>query len=227
MRKSLITLALVAVAGVQAHAVSIPIVNPSFEADGNLGGPGGWSDSAPTGWVDPNGGSNGNFMENISGFASSGAIHLGFDQGSDSGLGLVYQDLSTSWAPNTTYTLTVGVGNRGGFGAGVGRFGFASSTDAAPAGSTLFAPSVYFSDVDTAVTPNPATDSFSDLTVSFTTGAVAPAGSIRISTQRTSGPRLHVDNFRLDAVPVLVPEPTTLAGLALASTVLLRRRRRA
>ncbi len=208
-----------------AQAASVSIVNPGFESDAAaVAAGGGWADAVPSGWADPNGASNGNFMEQIGGFAADGIIHLGFDASSDSGLGLVYQNLSTAWAPNTRYTLTLGVGNRSGWGAGAGRFGFGSSTDL-PTGSVLYTPTVFFSDVDTSVTPAPGDGLFSDLTVTFTTGSTAPTGNIQITTQRTGGAnRLHVDNYRLDATPV--PEASgAVFGLAALGLLTLRRRR--
>lgn len=204
-----------------AQAASVTIANPGFESDALAAG--GWSDNAPTGWTDPEGNAGTNFMEHITGFASEGTNHLGFN----GGLSMVYQDLGTAWAPNTTYTLLVGVGNRTGFGAGTGRFGFWSTADAAPAAgapASILTPTVYFSDVDTALVA-PTGQTFADATVSFTTGAVAPAGNIRLSVQQNSGIRVHVDNFRLDATPV--PEPTVAgtAFLAAFGLTMLRRRR--
>jgi hypothetical protein len=104
-----------------ARAASITIVNSGFEADAGLvNGGTTWSDNTPTGWLDPdNPGSNpnSNFIENISGFSSDGIVHLGFDGNEN---GIIYQDLSTAWAPNMMYTLTLGVGNRTNTGAAWG-----------------------------------------------------------------------------------------------------------
>jgi len=208
-------------------AASVTIVNPSFEIDAAVvSGGGGWSDTVPTGWADPQGGDNTNFMEIIGGFSSEGEVHLGFD-GNE--LGLVYQDLGTAWAPNTLYTLSVGVGNRGGFGAGTGRFSLMSSTEVLPAAGpvggpyTLFAPTTGFTtDLDTATLAT-ADNTFATATFQWTTGAVAPAGNLRIAVQNTGASRLHVDNFSLDASPI--PEPAML-GLSLAMGGLLLGRRR-
>jgi hypothetical protein len=225
MRISPIFIALAASAGI-AGAASVNIINPGFEDDVALvQGSGGWSDAVPNGWSDPQGGDNTNFMETIGGFASDGLAHLGFD-GNE--FGLIYQDLGTAWAANTTYTFTVGVGNRANWGAGTGRFSLTSSLDALPAPGavggpyTLYTPSGFFSDLDTS-TIAPAGGTFGDATFSWTTGAVAPAGNLRISVQNLTGTRLHIDNIRLDATAI--PEPTaSVLGLLGAAFVLRRRR---
>jgi hypothetical protein len=213
---------------ISVHAAALNIVNPGFESDlATAQGNGGWSDAVPTGWSDPQGADNTNFLETIGGFASEGQVHLGFD-GNE--FGMVYQDLGVAWAPNTTYTLTVGVGRRGGFGAGLGRFGLGSSLDVLPASGpspdgpySLHTPSVFFSDFDTATVA--VTDgTFSDAVFSFTTGAIAPAGNVRVSVQEISATRIHVDNFRLDATAA-VPEPSSVALLGVLSGLALRRRR--
>jgi len=225
MKLTLISSALLALIPITAGAVGVSINNHSFEAD--VLGAGGWNDSIPAGWSDPQGGDNTNFLENIGGFASEGANHLGFD-GNE--FGMIYQDLSTPWAPNTAYTFTVGVGNRSGFGAGVGRFFLTSSLDALPPAGpfgngpySLYTPgSGWFVDYDTALTV-PVGSAFGDATFTYVTGAAAPAGNIRIGVQQNSAVRIHLDNFRLDAT--VIPEPSTAAALALAAGLCLRRRR--
>jgi len=208
----------------QIEGAFIPIVNSGFESDPLATG--GWSNNVPTGWNDPQGADNTNFIENIAGFSSDGVMHVGFDANE---FGMIYQDLSVAWAPNTTYTFTVGVGNRAGTGAGIGRFGLGSSLDPlSPSGPnpdgpySLQTPSVSFWDFDTAtVVPDIGSHYFMDTAFTYTTGAVAPSGNIRISVQEISGTRIHVDNFRLDAVP----EPSSLATLCAAAGLLMRRRR--
>jgi len=202
-----------------AHGAAVTINNPGFESD--VLAVGGWSDAVPSGWQDPAGPDNSNFIEYISGFSSEGTNHLGFDANE---YGLVYQDLGTAWSPNTRYTLTFGVGNRNGtnFAAGTGRFGFGSSTEPVPSAFTPYTPLVFSQDVFTG-TYATVVGAFADTSITFTTGAVAPAGNIRISAQNLdTGTRLHIDNFRLDATPI--PEPGTWAALALAGGFLLRRK---
>ena len=201
-----------------ASAVSIAIVNPGFETD--LQGVGGWSDNVPTGWNDPNGNSNDNFMENIAGFASEGSMHIGFERPGAITAGTrnyIYQDLGTAWAPNTKYTLTVGVGNRSGFGQGASVLALGSTSDAA---------GVFVSSTTVAENANANVNTFQDFSLIFTTGAVAPTGNIRIYGENVSaGSRTHFDNFRLDAA--VVPEPGSLvAGLAGGLGLMIRRRRR-
>ncbi len=201
-----------------ASAVSVAITNPGFETDAQ--GAGGWSDNVPTGWNDPNGNSNDNFMENITGFASEGVMHLGMERPGAVTAGTrnyVYQDLATAWAPNTKYTLTVGVGNRSGFGQGATVLAFGSTSDAA---------GVFTASTTVAENSNPNPNTFQDFTLEFTTGAVAPTGNIRIYGENISaGIRTHFDNFRLDAIAV--PEPASLAaGLMGGLGLMIRRRRR-
>lgn len=224
MRTSLCILAAALLTAGAARSASVTVTNPGFEAD--VLAAGGWSDATPTGWRDPTGdapaGDNSNFIEYIGGFVSEGVNHVGFDANE---YGLLFQDLSTAWAPNTKYTLTFGVGNRNAanFAAGTGRFGFGSSTEGDPLPLTPYAPLVFSQDIFTGTYATVAS-TFADTSITFTTGAVAPAGNIRISVQNLdTGTRLHVDNFRLDATPI--PEPASIATLALASGLLMRRRR--
>lgn len=225
---SLVSLISVIAAG-SAAAASLTITNASFETDvAVISGGGGWSDAVPTGWSDPQGGDNTNFMEIIGGFSSEGEAHLGYD-GNE--LGMVYQDLGVPWTANTQYTLTVGVGNRTNFGAGIGRFSLTSSLEALPAAGaaggpySLFSPATgFFTDLDTSTVVG-AGNTFADTTLQWSTGAVVPAGNVRLGVQNISASRLHVDNFRLDASPV--PEPTAVALLAGLGGLLIHRRRRA
>jgi hypothetical protein len=224
MRAALLYAGLIVFTVSAAQAATVNIVNPGFESDAGLvNGATTWSDNTPTGWLDPdNPGTNpnSNFIENIGGFASEGIVHLGFDANEN---GIIYQDLSTSWAPNTKYTLKIGVGNRTNTGAGTGLFGLTSTNDGVVTSNFSFAGAAFSQTVNTgtiAVTPG----TFADMTLTFTTGAVAPSGNIRLFVKEVdTATRIHVDNFRLDATAV--PEPSALAILTLASGLLIRRRR--
>ena len=206
---------------ISAQAASVTIVNPGFETDAATAqAGGGWSDNVPTGWGDPDGNSNTNFIETITGFASEGITHVGFDPNEN---GIIYQDLSTAWSPNTKYTLTVGVGRRAGFGAGTGLFGLTSTNDGAVVSNDLFSLAAFAQTVDTGLIAT-VDGTFADMTLTFTTGAVAPTGNIRLFVKDVSATRIHVDNFRLDAVAV--PEPAAALTAVLGAGLLLRRRRR-
>ena len=208
---------------IPARAASVNIVNPGFESDVGLVNAGTtWSDNTPTGWLDPDNpgaNANSNFLENISGFASEGLVHLGFDSNEN---GIIYQDLSTAWAPNTMYTLTLGVGRRATFGAGQALIGLASNTGVVVSNDS-FATAAFSSIVNTG---NFALvdGAFADTSLTFTTGAVAPVGNIRLFVKEVDTvSRIHVDNFRLNAVTV--PEPSAFAVLAMSAGLLIRRRR--
>jgi hypothetical protein len=207
-----------------AGAASITIVNPGFESDAGLVNAGTtWSDNTPTGWLDPDNpgtNANSNFLENIGGFASDGIVHLGFDANEN---GIIYQDLSTAWAPNTKYTLTLGVGRRAGFGAGQALIGLASNSGTVVSNDS-FSTAAFSSLVNTGNFVL-SDGTFADTSLTFTTGAVAPTGNIRLFVKEVDTvSRIHVDNFRLDAVTV--PEPSTLALLGACTGLLIRRRRR-
>jgi hypothetical protein len=65
---------------------------------------------------------------------------------------------------------------------------------------------------------------FADMTLVFTTGAVAPTGNIRLFVKEVDpATRIHVDNFRLDGT--LVPEPSSAAAILFGAGLLIRRRR--
>ena len=220
MRTLLCIFASAAITAVTARAASVTITNPGYEDD--VLAPGAWSDATPNGWLDPDnpgGNPNANFIEYIAGFASEGVNHLGFDGNEN---GIIYQDLSTAWAANTSYTLTIGVGNRaGGTGAGTGLFGLTSTNDGVIVSNDAFASALFSQTVDTS-TIAPVGGTFGDLVLNYSTGAVAPAGNIRIFAKETSGVRIHLDNFRLDAT--VIPEPSSLAALGLAGLLMRRRR---
>jgi hypothetical protein len=225
MRAIFCFLAATLLATASARATAVTIINPGFESDVGLVNAGTtWSDNTPTGWQDPdNPGANpnSNFIENIGGFASEGIVHLGFDANEN---GIIYQDLSTAWAPNTKYTLTLGVGRRANFGAGQALIGLSSNSGLVVSNDT-FATAAFQSVVSTgnfAITDG----TFADTTLVFTTGAVAPAGNIRLFVKEVDTvSRIHVDNFRLDAT-LVVPEPSTVATLLAGAGLLIRRRRR-
>jgi len=78
----------------------------SFE-NNNLN-PGGWGNNLSPEWQDRDGENNGgSFEEYIDGFAAEGTDHIGMATGY-----YIWQDTGVSILPNTTYRLSVSVGNR-------------------------------------------------------------------------------------------------------------------
>lgn len=208
---SLASLAALGCAGA-VHGASITVGNHSFEE--TVLSPGGWLDGQPPSWTSPAGQAN-NFIEYIVGFVSDGNNHYGMAQGVAS-----YQELATAWLPNTDYQLVIGVGNRNASWTAVGnQSSIALESTADPVGTHLAS-----TFLDSSTLPE---STFADLTLTFTTGASAPAGNIRIwigSTGDAGTGRGHFDNVRLDASPV--PEPSFAALLGLSLALGARRRRR-
>ena len=221
------------------HAASIPVGDHSFESAAP--NPGDWS-NGPHGdgtgigsWTEDNDGSNGSFVENISGFAAEGTRHIGINALTTSlNAGIVpegtfqynvFQDVGVGLMPNTEYTLTVGVGRR--------NAGFNPAGGLAAYGVEVNGTSLVTGTYDASPLPDAT---FVDQTATFTTGETVPAGNITIKlsnidvglAQNTAaiGARSHFDNVRLDAEPV--PEPVGLGMLTALGLgiIALRRRRR-
>jgi len=133
--------------------------------------------------------------------------------------GGIYQDVGLL-AANTTYTLTVAIGQRE-FANAPGIISLINGTD--DTGTVLA------STTGIAATPH----TFQDFTTTFTTGSVVSGDlSVELSVSTANGGALggnlyqgDFDNVRLDASPV--PEPATIAllggGLALCLIVLRRK----
>ncbi|MEM7387682.1 MAG: hypothetical protein AAF514_22330, partial [Verrucomicrobiota bacterium] len=200
--------------GVISWALAAPIVvnNASFERPAQ--DPGGWlnelTDPEPnpeaggSDWLGQNGSSDGNtFIEYINGFNSEGNQHLGMQ-----GNYYVFQNTGVPWKADTGYTLTVGVGNRGENPGALTIIGLTASAEEPGPDNTLpFAnandyleDALYLSGAGMTIDSgaNPSL-SFTDYTVSFVTGAIAPTGNVVIflgdegTTQRS-----HFDNIRLE-----------------------------
>lgn len=199
---------LTAIAG-HAGAAVIVVENASFEEPELPAGV--WNDGPPSGWVTADA-TFLTFTENISGFVSDGSNHQGLSLNVS-----IWQELPIAWAPNTAYTLIVGVGNRNSNHTLPGNSStlyFESSTD--PVGSPLAV-----SSLDASLLP---ASSFEDCTLTFVTGADAPAGDVRIRLSAEGAGRSHFDNVRFSATPV--PEPSaSLLLLGLGGMVFLPRRR--
>ncbi len=207
-------LALVAVMGLCGSVLADPVAinNASFEEPAQ--DPGGWTNDLP-GWNGPPAAGDA-FIEFIPGFNAEGNQHLGIQNGEE-----VSQDLGISVAPNTVYTLTLGVGKRNASFSPPGQestFGLYAGGDFADGGALLGEGMFDASGLDDLT--------FVDQSLVVTTGDAVPAGNLFLSLRTTGAGRAHYDNVRLDAVPV--PEPATglLAALAALGLISGVRRRR-
>ncbi len=193
-----------------ATAAPLPILNAGFEdAASELGGPTWsncidiecnsgsvdpeiWQDTGPDGMAPLNNANS--FSEVIGGFAADGTVHLGIALG-----GQVQQTLpGQSLQPNTVYTLTAAVGQRGGgwnvpnnetrFGLGVG--------------------GAYLSPLQTFDASTIPDSTFVDRDYVYITGPTVPTGDIQVMLGSTGAGRGHFDNLRLDATPIADYLPT-------------------
>lgn len=215
------------------HAGLIPVGDHSFESAGL--GASGWTNGPHGTWTEDNDGSNGSFIEHLTGFAAEGNHHLGINSLPTSIAGgvvppgtfqySVFQDIGVALQPNTKYTLTVAIGNRNATfnpAGGLAAFGVEVVGGSALATGTFDA-------------FNLAEGTFADQSVSFTTNATPVAGNIVIKLANIDvglaqnlpgiGARSHFDNVRLKANAI--PEPSALAFLTTIGLglVLLRRRK--
>lgn len=188
----------------RATAAPITIPDYSFET-GDPTGPGYTNTITP--WLRSNATAiNEFFKEQISGFASHGTDHLGLELMTN-GNRNCYQDITgVTYQANTTYTLTVAVGNRPGntVSGNISRYRLAG-------GTTVHASADY-----NAFT-NVAAGTFADapplvLNTAVTTAAVGQ--TIRIRLEARGAGRSHFDNIRLDATPNTPPGAPTLVNAA-------------
>jgi hypothetical protein len=186
----------------QAGATSIPITNAGFESPALTNGA--FQQANILGWS----GSGGVFNPTTAHFPGEApeGQNTGFSNGQP-----LSQTLTIVLAANTTYTLTVLVGDR---------------LDTAFPGYhvQLLAGSTILSECATCVTPQ--NGSFSLVTVTYSTGASDPLiGQALSIVLGSDGLQTNFDDVRLDAVP----EPTTIAflgsGGAVAGVAWCRRRR--
>ncbi len=216
-------LALLFFIGVSLPAMAAPIevTNHSFEEPAlNAGG---WTNTLPDGaanseWQDPEGFTAGNrFIEFIGGFFSVGNQHIGMAGGH-----YIFQNLGVPYEPNTTYTLTAGVGYRNPNQSGSESFTIVglSALEGAPAADNLFTEATtndllgansLFNDthvrVDSVAINDAQIHSFTDVIVEFTTDDNPPSGNIVIVLgDDAEGARSHFDNIRLDSLTALDPD---------------------
>jgi len=187
-----------ALSGVPALAdTSVPIQNASFETTSSVLGPGVYNYGPIPGWTMV--GTGGSWQPNSSYYnlpLPDGNV-VAFSSGSLS------QTLTgVSLQPNSSYTLTVAVGNR--------LDGFTSNgqyTIQLDAGSTVLAT---VTGSNSSITPG----TFMDVVLTYTTGGTVTPGDLAIVLS-TSGSQSNFDNVRL-----AVPEPSSLSlmlvGLAFA-----------
>jgi hypothetical protein len=198
-----------------AFAEPILIQNHSFE-DADLAS-GAWSncidvvcgEADPDYWINPIPGtdtSNTNtaFSEVIDGFTADGITHVGID--TDEPFMQVAQNLGVPVEPNTTYTLTVAIGNRD--------TGF--SPEGSLSGIALLAGGIFFEGEELGLTTFPAGEElgaseFTDIELVVTTESAVPPGDLYVvginlginEDASAAVGRSHFDNFRLDATPIL------------------------
>ena len=219
MKKMIVFVAVLAVAS-YASAESVNINNFSFEEP--VLDPGGWTNTYPD-WAPPEN-SGDAFVEYIDGFSSDGNQHIGL-----ANQAIVAQGLGVELSPNTTYELTVGIGNRN------GSFTPTDGTQASTFGLSI--PNT--ADVDCWLPPGcwsltretvdagplgPST--FADFSLTYTTTNEVRPGELLVVLENTGNGRSHFDNIRLTATAI--PEPSSLVLLSLSGLALgaLRRRRR-
>lgn len=194
-------------------ASAITVLNPSFETNTGVGG-----FPPPTDWTNTVAMTN-LFTENTAEIGittgGTGPRYAGTDGGN------IVQDLGVAFLANSTYTVTLSIGNRPGTGnaEGLTLFGLQSSSAATDLGTFTVV----------AAGTEVAAGSFQDFTYEFTTGAVAPAGNVVAvwratadASSASASTRGIVDNYRVD----VVPEPSSSLLVLLGGVALLGVRRR-
>lgn len=236
MKKS--TLLMLAAACISVQAAPVTILNYSFEtptvaSDGTfVTAPGASGANFNSwGWVKTTGGGFQDFgVENQGSGAYTGAAGSGTPLGADGinncflnqsingGVVNIFQDIGIL-LPDTTYTLTVAIGQRLDRVNGSATIGLINTTsgNANPWGTgTLLGSTAGVSSV---------AGSFQDFVVTFTTGS-SVSGDLYVGAQYLGNGTIQasVDNFRLDATPVPEPGTMTLAVLGGAGLLFWRRR---
>jgi hypothetical protein len=189
-------------------AAPIDLTDPSFES--NSGGDmtaGGWNNDLFPDWEGLNGQNSGEaFEEFIAGFVSEGTDHVGMATGY-----YIWQDTGVAFEPNTTYQLTVGVGNRNaGFSpaGNVSVYAILNSAENLGLNGNLFTTAdvlldpalVKFETLD--ANSEVPTGTFVDAApLQFTTTDAVPAGTIVVLLgDNSASGRSHFDNIRLETV---------------------------
>ncbi|MCB1097228.1 MAG: hypothetical protein KDN22_16765 [Verrucomicrobiae bacterium] len=184
--------------GSTALAAPVTVNNASFEAPDLHSGGNTWSNEIGPDWKLGGPAAAGDtFIEYIDGFASEGLQHIGLQNNI-----FIYQDTGVAVEPNTTYTLTVGVGNRNASFSPEGALAIIGLTNAVPDAATANAnDAIALLAASTVVDSGPpqAEGTFVDATVTFTTGAAVDGTVVIVLGDDVSGGRAHFDNVRVDA----------------------------
>ena len=214
-----------------AHANPVTVNNNSFQSQAQTAGQTTiLTPNGPTGWTGFNVGSGGNYDIGLSGengsdytsgplaAPASGSSYLWINRFNGNGTQVagIYQDVGLLQA-DTTYTLTVAIGQR----AGTGPNGSWSPGVISLLNGTDNTGTVEATGGGLPSTPN----SWQDYTASFSTGA-SVSGDLIIDLSVIDAGSIQADfsNVSLDASPV--PEPTTMALAGLGSLALIALRRK-
>ena len=202
-----LTLLALLAAAHSAQAALITVTNGDFEDSANWNTD--WTKTGDVGW------------QGVSTLTEAYTVDLApYGAGlifGNNGAGQLSQTLTgTTLQTNTTYTLTVAVGNRNnlvlpGFGIEL------------LAGASIVASE--YSITQGGSVADPADGTWSNVTATFTTGGTVVAGDLGIVLQ-SYGTQVNYDNVSLDATAI--PEPGTyalLAGCFALASVMIRRRR--
>jgi hypothetical protein len=205
-----------------AQAAPITVANAGFESFvlGCAAGPSCFTDGALPDWnivtspltvatFKPSTGVGGEYPGGIPGGVNVAAV------GNDAAAGEITQDLGIAPQANTTYTLSVYVGQR---------------TDTPPTAYSVDL-LVGSSVVASVSSPLPGDGAFVLVSTSYTSGSSPGVGDLSIELASTGAPQVDFDNVALDATssPSGVPEPSTLTlfGTGLLGLGALNRRRKA
>ncbi len=211
---------------------SVTVLNNSFQAQSVAAGQNDvLTPNGPTDWTGFNVGSGGNYDIGLSGengsdytagplaAPASGNSYLWLNRFNGNGTQVtgIYQDVGSLLA-DTTYTLSVAIGQR----AGAGPNGSWSPGIISLLNGTDNTGTVEATGGGISSTPN----SWEDFTASFTTGA-SVSGDLTIDLSVLDAPSIQADFSNVELTATTVPEPGTLAmfggGLALLWLVVRRR----
>lgn len=215
-----------------AYAAPVAITNHSFEADDVSGLNNQWNDNiVPTGWSEYDDGRNDAVAGNSRGLAYHGpgpsffAPTLGQNDGSQSFFTAqrdILQVLGETLQANTTYTLTVAIGDRAPV-AGINPAAGAPGTPEVNLGYGSTGGDNILLTLEANTQPVQVDGGWVEWSGTFTTGATPVGEGQVLRIELTNGTNVGwFDNVRLDASPV--PEPGSLALLGLGGLALLRRR---